>query len=152
VRIWKFLHVVTMFAAVSLFVGESVLFERIARSRDVPAIRRFGALAPPVVRTAIALVLLGLVFGLITVNDEHFSYTDTWVVIAYFLYAGLFALGPFEGRFQTRITDAAKASPDDAASPQLEALISNTGRRAIVVISMVLYVAIIYDMVMKPFP
>ena len=149
--IWKFLHVISMFAAVSLFVGVSVLFERLLATRDVPAIRRFESVSVPVVRVAIVVVLLGLVFGLITVGDENFSYTATWVVIAYFLFAGLFALGPLEGRSQTKIYAAAKSSPDDAPSPELEAQITSTGRRVLVMTSMVLYVAIIYDMVMKPF-
>jgi len=149
--IWKFLHIATMFAAVSLFVGESVLFERLIATRDVPAIRRFEGVVLPVVRVAIVLILLGLVFGLITVHDEHFSYTDTWVVIAYVVYAVLFALGPFEGRTQTRIFAAAKASPDDAPSPELEGMITSTGRRILVLSSLVLYVVIIYDMVRKPF-
>ena len=149
--IWKFLHVVSMFAAVGLFLGVSVLFERMVGTRNVVAIRGFERVVLPVVRVAIGLVLLGLVFGLITVGDENFSYTDTWVVIAYVIYAALFALGPFEGRWQVKIFAAAKASPDDAPSPELEALIANTGRKAITVTSIVLYGLIIYDMVMKPF-
>jgi hypothetical protein len=149
--IWKFFHIVSMFAAVSLFVGTSVLFERLVATRDVPAIRRFEGVAGPVVRAAIAIVLLGLVFGLITVNDEGFSYTQGWVVAAYVLFFALFALGPFEGRWQVRIFTAARESPDDAPSPRLEALITSTARRAIVWSSMVLYVLIIYDMVRKPF-
>ena len=149
--IWKFFHIVSMFAAVSLFVGTSVLFGRLVGTRDVVAIRRFEGVAVPVVRVAIGLVLLGLVFGLITVNDENFSYTQGWLIAAYLIFGALFALGPFEGRWQARIFAAAKASPDDAPSPELEAMIANTGRRAVVLTSMVLYVAIIYDMVMKPF-
>ena len=46
---------------------------------------------------------------------------------------------------------AAKESLVEALSPQLEALIRNPARRAIPAASLVLWVAIIYDMVMKPF-
>jgi len=151
VSIWKFLHVATMFAAIGLFIGVSVLFERLIRTRNVVAIRGFERVVLPVVRVAIGLVLLGLVFGLITAGDAHFSYGDTWLVIAYFIFAALFALGPFEGRWQVRVFTAAKASPDEAPSPELEGLITNTGRFAVTLTSLVLYAVIIYDMVMKPF-
>jgi hypothetical protein len=117
----------------------------------VVAIRRFEGVATPVVRVAIVLVILGLIFGLITVNDLGFSYTAGWVVAAYILYFGLFALSPFEGRWQAKIFAAAKERSDDAPSPQLEAMITSTGRRMIVLSSLVLYVLIIYDMVQKPF-
>ena len=41
-EIWKTLHILSMFTAVTLLVGASVFAERVVYSRDVHAIRRIG--------------------------------------------------------------------------------------------------------------
>ena len=38
--VWKFLHIASMFAAVSIFVGQGMLTGVVARSGDVRALRR----------------------------------------------------------------------------------------------------------------
>ena len=54
VTVWKFLHIASMFVAVSIFVGQGMLSGVVARSGDVRALRwvlaaedRFGPAGTP---------------------------------------------------------------------------------------------------------
>lgn len=150
-EIWKFLHILSMFAAVTLLVGGSLFYERIVHSRDVAAIRRFAKVLKPLENLGIGLVILGIVFGLVTVAVANFDYTQGWLVIAYVLVGLLFVLGPIESASLAKVATAAEASPLDAPSPELVAAIQNRGRIVLQVVSTLLYVVIIFDMVVKPF-
>ena len=85
-RTFVFLHVLTMFGAVALSGGIDVLLLRIARTRDVRAIRtafgvheRFAPLIP-------AFFGVGLLFGLIAIFVEGFDPFQPWLLLAYPLF------------------------------------------------------------------
>ena len=149
---WKFLHILSMFLAVSIFVGQGMLSEAVARSGDVRALRRvlpaedrFGPIGGGV-------FLLGIVFGFITAITGDLGLTQTWLIIAYVL-AALILLNAFAYHIPRarKLETAAEASPDDQPSPELQALIEAPSAIWVNVYDGLLWVAIIYTMVVKPF-
>jgi hypothetical protein len=151
VTFWKVLHVVSMFAAVTLLVGGSLYFDVIVRKRDAQLLARFGSLAMgPLTNVGVGLIVAGLVFGLVTAIVGDFDLTETWLVIAYVIAVLLFILGPIEGRLAARAIEAAEAS-GGRWTDELAKVAEDPRRSALSWASTALYVAIIVDMVAKPF-
>jgi hypothetical protein len=148
--VWKVLHVVTMFSAVTLLVGGSVSFDVLARTRDPAALARFWSVQEPLTNVGVGLIVAGIVFGLVTAIVGPFDLTQPWLIIAYVLVAVLFVLGPIEGRLAKRAADAA-AQAGDVWTDELEALASDRRRESLTYASTLIYVIIIVDMVAKPF-
>jgi hypothetical protein len=148
---WKFLHIVSMFSGVTLLVGVSLFGERIIATRDVGAIRRFSSVYPPLERAGIAVVTLGVVFGFITAIVGPWELTDGWLITAYILVAALFAIGPVEGRMFKQVADIAQRNDATEATPELASAIDDRRRRTLTIVSVLLYVAVIFTMVTKPF-
>ncbi len=149
----KFAHILAMFTAASLFVGGEAYCFHVEGSRDVRAIRRVYQAAQKLDGIAIPIVILGLILGIITAINGNLDLTQTWLILAYVLFAGLMAMGiAYWGPRSKKILEAAEASPDDAMNPELTSLLTRTPvRRAIVVFDLGLWVAIIFVMVTKPF-
>jgi hypothetical protein len=120
-RIFVFLHVLTMFSAVAFSGGIDTLLLRVARTGDVRAIRtvfeaqrRFETLIPAVFGT-------GLVFGLIAIFTEGFNPFQPWLLLAYPLFVLGILVGALGiGRWATRVRIASADAPD-AGSPALTA-------------------------------
>jgi uncharacterized protein YbjT (DUF2867 family) len=152
VNFWKFLHIAAMFAAVSVFVGQGLLSAAIAESHDVRAIRRtltaearFGALGG-------ALFLVGLGFGFVTALTGDFDLTAAWLLIAYGVAVLILATGiVYHGPRGKKLLAAAEASPDAEPPEGLRALIQEPSARIIATIDVLVWLAIIYVMVAKPF-
>jgi Predicted integral membrane protein (DUF2269) len=150
VRLFVFLHVLTMFAAVAVTGGGDLLMVRIARTRDVPAIRtaftvyeRIGPLVP-------ILFLAGLVFGITAIFVHGFDPFAPWLLLAYPLFVAGFAIGGgVTGPWVGRVARAASTS-GEAPSPELEAAISDPRARYGLVVFYLLIAAIIFVMVVKP--
>jgi uncharacterized membrane protein len=148
--LWKVLHVVSMFSAVTLLVGASIFFDVSVRQRDARLLARFGRVAMgPLANIGIGLIVAGLVFGLATAIVGEFDLTDTWLVIAYVLVVVLFILGPIEGRLAGRAIEAADAA-GDGWPDELAKIAEDPRRSTLTVVSTLIYVAIVVDMVAKP--
>ena len=148
---WKFLHILSMFTGVTLLVGVSLFGSRIIATRDVAAIRRYAVVYPPLERAGIAAVSLGVVFGFITAIVGPWDLTQGWLVTAYVLVVALFALGPIEGRMYKQVADAAARSEGNDVTTELATLIDDRRRNTLTIMSVVLYIAVIFTMVTKPF-
>jgi predicted integral membrane protein DUF2269 len=149
---WKFLHIVSMFLAVSIFVGQGMLSGAIARSGDVRALRRVLAAEDRSQPVGGGIFLLGIVFGFITAITGDLDLTQTWLIIAYVL-AALILLNAFAYHipYARKLEAAAETSPDDQPSPELKALIEAPSAIWVNVYDGLLWLAIIYVMVVKPF-
>ena len=149
---WKFLHIVSMFLAVSIFVGQGMLSGVVARSGDVRALRRVLAAEDRFGPIGGGVFLLGIVFGFITAITGDLDLTQTWLIIAYVL-AALILVNAFAYHLPRarKLEAAAEASPDDQPSPELRALIEAPSVIWVNVYDGLLWVAIIYTMVVKPF-
>lgn len=150
--IWKFLHIASMFTAVSIFVGQGMLSGAVARSGDVPALRRVLATEDRFAPIGGAFFLLGIVFGFVTAIVGEFDLTQTWLVISYVLALFILLMGLLYHTPQAqRLKVAAEASPDDHPSPELDRLAHADSAIAVNVVDGLAWLAIIYLMVAKPF-
>jgi uncharacterized membrane protein len=149
---WKFLHIACMFLAVSIFVGQGMLSGTVARSGDVRAIRRVFAAEDRFAPVGGGVFLLGIVFGFVTAIVGDFDLTQTWLVIGYVL-AALILVTAFVYHIPTatKLKALADAGPDDEPSAELRAFVDAPIGRVVNVIDGVLWLALIYVMVAKPF-
>ena len=150
--IWKFLHIVCMFVAVSIFVGQGMLSGAVARSGDVPALRRVLAAEDRFAPVGGAMFMLGIVFGFLTAITGPFDLTQTWLLIAYAIALFILVNGLTYHRWQAeRLKAAAAASPDDRPSEELRAIAGAPSVAVMNTIDGLAWLAIIYVMVAKPF-
>jgi uncharacterized membrane protein len=141
-----------MFVAVSIFVGQGMLSGLVARSGDVRALRRVLAIEDRFAPVGGGIFLLGIVFGFITAISGDLDLTATWLVIGYVLSA-IILLTAFAYHIPhaTKLKAAAEASPDDQASNELRALVEAPSGRWVNAFDSVVWLALIYVMVAKPF-
>ena len=149
-RIFVFLHVLTMFGAVALSGGVDLLVLRVVATRDVRAIHtmleareRLGRLIP-------VLFGIGLVFGLTAMVVEGFNPFAGWLLLAYPLFvAGILvgALGIARGHARVL---AATASAPDSGTPELAELLASPAPRYATVIFWLIIATLIFVMIMKP--
>lgn len=86
-----FMHIVTMFSAVAVAAGSSVLVLIGARRGDRVLVAAVTSV--PVPRVAPIHYILGGLFGVETALAFGFNLLSPWLVIAYLLFAMLAALG-----------------------------------------------------------
>ena len=150
--LWKFLHIAAMFAAVSVFVGQGLLEGVVARSGDVRALRRVLTAEEPFGPIGGVLFLLGVGFGVVTALSGSMDMTQPWLLIGYALAAVVLIIA-FTYHIPTanKLKALADASPDDAPSPELRAAIEAPTGRIVNVVDGLVWLALIFDMVAKPF-
>jgi hypothetical protein len=147
--IWRFLHIVFMFGAVTFIVSMTIVIRLAARSQDramlkiIPAWYRLGD------RVGGGLFLVGVAFGFVTAVTSGFSLTAPWLVASYVL-VGLNVLNGWlvwdpKAKRLSKMIDAGEEN-----APEVEELLRSRRRRTAEVIDMFLWVAIIFTMVMKP--
>lgn len=150
--LWKFLHIAAMFAAVSIFVGQGMLEGAVARSGDVRALRRVLAAEDRFAPIGAGLFLLGIALGVVAALTGGFDLTQPWLLIGYILSAIVLVIG-FAYHIPTanKLKALAAASPDDESSAELRAAIDAPIGRIVNVVDGVLWLALIFVMVAKPF-
>lgn len=154
--IFKALHVLAMFGAVTFLVGEAV-FAGIAIWRgDVRALaglRRLAGRRPVVAAT---LFVAGIGFGLLTVATGGFDFFAGWLIAAYVLVVLLFALNglPIVQKGLVGITDkAVEAEAGHVPTEEVvrEMRIVRGPVLAVVAANIAIFALLILDMVVKPF-
>ena len=150
--IWKFLHIASMFVAVSIFVGQGMLSGAVARSGDVRAVRRILEAEDRFAPIGGALFLLGIVLGFVTAITSDFDLTETWLLIGYALSLFILVNGLTYHRSQAeKLKAPAAAGSEDQPSDELRALAGAPSGVVMNVIGGLAWLAIIYVMVAKPF-
>lgn len=150
--LWKFLHIASMFIAVSIFVGQGMLSGVVARSGDVRALRRVLASEDRFAPIGGAFFLFGIVFGFLTAITGDFDLTQTWLLIAYALALFILVNGlTYHRRQAERLKAAVEASPDDRPSEEVRALAGAPSAAVMNVVDGLAWLGIIYVMVVKPF-
>ena len=150
--VWKFLHIAAMFGAVSIFVGQGMLSAGIARTGDVRAIRRALAAEARFQPAGVFLFLLGIVLGVVTALTGDFDLTAPWLLISYGLVAVTLVVGiAYHGPRGKKLQALAEASSENELSGPLRAAINAPTARVVVAVDSLIWLAIIYMMVVKPF-
>jgi hypothetical protein len=150
--LWKFGHIAAMFAAVSIFVGQGILEGAIARSGDVRALRRVLAAEDRFAPIGGGIFLLGIVFGFATALVGDFDLTQAWLVLGYVL-AAIILINAFAYHIPTanKLKALSAASPYDEPSAELRAAIAAPIGGLMNVVDSVVWLALIFVMVAKPF-
>jgi hypothetical protein len=150
--LWKFGHVAAMFAAVSIFVGQGMLEGAVARSGDVRALRRVLAAEDRFGPVGGGVFLLGIALGLVAAIVGNFNLTATWLVIGYVL-AAIILVNAFAYHIPTanKLKALSDASPDDDPSPELRAAIDAPIGAVMIVFDTLVWLALIFVMIAKPF-
>jgi hypothetical protein len=151
VLVFKFLHIASMFAAVTLIFGSIVFLDLLARRADAAAYLRLDELVKRTDIVAIGLFLMGLVFGFATALTGEFDLTASWLILAYVLVAGIFV----EGIFITiprynHIREVATDSDPKVAGESIARLVRDPRHLGLVAIVAILWLGVIYVMVVKP--
>lgn len=149
--VFKFLHIASMFAAVTLIVGSIVFLDLLARRGDVQAYLRLDSVVRRTDMLAAGLFLLGLVFGFATALTGQLDLAASWLILAYMLVAAILVEGVFVTipRYN-HIRDVAMNSDQATAGRELSGLVRDPRHVALVTIVVALWVSVIYVMVVKP--
>jgi uncharacterized membrane protein len=152
--VFKLLHILSMFAMVATQIGGEFIYVTAIGRRDVGAL---AAVHRTLERARLGVVSIGalvsgVVFGLLTAATGGFDFTDGWLIAAYVLVAIFIVTG---GRFAGQFVRLGAAAVEAAAGRRSadEVVRDMAASRALLwfAIDLVLVVAIISDMVLKPF-
>ena len=150
--LWKFGHIAAMFAAVSIFVGQGMLEGAVARSGDVRALRRVLAAEDRLAPIGGGMFLLGIALGIVAAIVGDFGLTQAWLVIGYVL-AAIILINAFAYHIPTanKLKALSAASPEDEPSAELKAAIAAPIGPVMNVVDSIVWLALIFVMVAKPF-
>ncbi len=150
---FKFLHISTMIAAVTLALGPSLAFDRVSASGDVPATRAFLTRMAIFDRLIPGLFLGGALFGLLAAATIGFNLLAPWLLVAYVLFIGVMAMHATVGsRWRADLGRSIAVLPAGVeSSPELATLASATVGKVIYWVTALVTVVTVFDMVAKPF-
>ena len=142
----KWLHIGAMFMATALAVGPFVVLYLVARSGDLPSIGRAFSFSTPIGRIGGAMYGLGILFGVLAALTGAINLTSTWLLTAYVLVVLLGVNGLLAERWMQRVHAAAAAGGSD----EVDRLVRAPSAVALLTIMVVVTLAIIFVMVLKP--
>lgn len=146
------LHVLLAFAAVAFLVVPGLFLEYVARTRDVPFIRKAYALMSFHGRIGGPLAVLILPIGIWLAVAYGIALTSRWLIASYVVYAFILVIGiGYHMRREIRIGALSAVSPDGAPSPELEKAIDDPRAGIMLTVSAILWVCAIWLMVARPF-
>jgi len=150
-RTFVVLHVLTMFTGVALGYGLMAWLWLSARSRDLVAIRGVTSAVSHYPQIIGATFALGIVLGVVAIFTNGFDPLAPWLLIAYALALGLVLSGALVlGPWVKRVGEATAAMDGDSAAT-LPAPFSERRSRVLMSLDLLMLIAIIVDMVVKPF-
>jgi hypothetical protein len=148
---WTFLHVLSVFLAFALTTGVGIAATAIAGTRDVPAIRATTKIAQPLQSTGALLLLAGIIFGFLSARSVGYDLASRWLSIAFACAVLILVIGVAVHRvWILKLANAAAASPDGQASPEVNAIVDDKLARAAGPVSGLLWIIAIAMMVFKP--
>jgi len=153
--IFKVLHVLSMFIAVTFLMGDAFFLALAFWRRDLRALATFQRLvgARPVIGSSI--FLLGIVFGLLTAATGDIDFFRGWLIAAYVLVAAAFLVNvtPFVQRMPKVAREALEVEAGGSSAEDVARRMSSvrTGFLVSVALNAAIFVALIVDMVVKPF-
>lgn len=150
-ELFKYLHILTMFAAVAAAMIPEVVLHATARQGNVAGIRSVAAVAKPIGAAIPILFVVGLIFGLIAAVVGSFDLLRPWLIASYVVFAIAMIVGAtLSGPWAQRVGEAAFASPVEAPSAELQAAVHDRRGTIASAILLTSIVVIIYLMVFQP--
>jgi hypothetical protein len=128
---FKYVHVAAMFFAIALALSTEQVVRRVAGSRDPRSIETAVIRSEPLTKLSDALFGIGIVAGIIAALTGNMNLLAPWLVLSYVAVAAAFGVGMLViAPWSKRLHAAAAASPDGAASVELQAVIDDGRARA----------------------
>jgi uncharacterized membrane protein len=149
-QVWTFLHIVSMFASVSLVLGGEVLALEAARRRDVGALKAYFRLAGGLERMSSITLVAGIAFGLVAAQVGGLNLLQGWLVLAYVLVGGSLLIGIATVPAFNRLKAAVESNVGDEAGSELDRILGSPLPYALVGLSAAALAAIVWVMVTKP--
>ena len=153
--IFKALHIVSMFGGTTLLVAEALLYARAIRRGDVSglaAVRRLMGGRPV---AGAAFLMAGVVFGILTALTGGFDFLAGWLIAAYVLVVMMFIVNgsPWVQRLPRLGGGGDGGGRGQRPAEEVAAAMIGirTATLVVVTVNVVLFMAIIVDMVLKPF-
>jgi hypothetical protein len=154
--VFKVLHILSMFTAVTLLVGESTFMAIAIWRGDVRAVAAMRRVVGrrPVVSSLIFLVGIG--FGLLAVATGGLDFFAGWLIAAYVMVVAILASNALPVVQKGFLGLVDKATDAEAGQRPMEDVVQEMAalRRSfglVVAANWILFGAIIVDMVLKPF-
>lgn len=151
---FKALHILSMVTMITVFSGGEFLYAFAIWRRDVRALASLQRLEKQSLLPVVGIVALaaGVVFGLLAAATGGFDFLDGWLIAAYVLVVAFLVNSAVLGREVIRLADKA-AEADAGERPVEEVVREMAASRGVLffAINAVIFVAIIVDMVLKPF-
>jgi len=152
--IFKALHILSMFTMVTAFAGSNFFYAFAIAQRDVRALAwvqrtvRRGFFAV----TGLVALVAGIVFGLLTAATGGIDFFKPWLIVAYVLVALFLVNSALLGERLVRLGD--KAIEADAGKRATDDVVREMAPGTAIAffsVNVVIFAAIIADMVLKPF-
>lgn len=152
--IWKLLHILSMVTMITAFIGAQVFYATAVRRQDVRALAFVQASIERAAVGIIALLgmVLGIVFGVLAATTGAFALDEGWLIVAYVLVAAFFVNSFLIGGAVVRAGKQA-IEAEAGARPTEDVFQGVDANRGVILVSIniVIFVAVIADMVLKPF-
>jgi hypothetical protein len=150
VQLWTFLHVVFMFAAVTLAHASWWFVVYATRRRDVAGLRAFERVSGPTEGLGLVFLFLGIVFGVVAALAGGIDLTASWLVAAYVLIGIGVVNGVASVPYSNRLATALRESTTDAATAELSVLMASRQPLVFALVATAVIVLIIAVMVFRP--
>jgi protein-S-isoprenylcysteine O-methyltransferase Ste14 len=152
--IFKALHIMSMFTAVTLLTSVPVFVALAIWHRDVRGLASVYRLARHPGNTVVGsfFLLAGVAFGLLTAATGGYDFLAGWLIAAYVMVAALILANVLPAKRRVRQV-AEEAVEAEAGRRPVDEVVRDMANAPIWVfgIDVALFVAIIADMVLKPF-
>jgi hypothetical protein len=146
------LHITVMFAAITISYGPAFLAALAYRSGRVATVRGVAVAAQPLGPLIPILYVTGGLLGLVTAINFGYNLLAPWLVIAYVLFAMAMITGvTFNRTFGPRLIQATADTPDGPLTPPVLAIFADPRYRFVTTLDNLVLVALLFDMVVKPF-
>jgi uncharacterized membrane protein len=147
-----FVHISLMFAGITISIGPALVM-RIAERSGQMALVRGVALASKPIGPAIPIFFISAgIFGLLTAINVGYNLLAPWLVIAYALFLVLLITGAGISRtFLIRLVPLVQDAPDGGLTEPVRELLAEPRYRLVNILDYVVILALIFDMVAKPF-
>jgi hypothetical protein len=153
--IFKALHILSMFAAVTFLIGEAILYAVAIWRGDVAglaAVRRLVGGRPVI---GVSFLVAGIVFGVLAALTGGFDLFAGWLIAAYLMIVALFAVNgsPWVQRLPRLGMQAIEAEAGQRPVEEVGSAMAavRAGILVAVGLNVALFAALIADMVLKPF-
>ena len=149
--LFKYLHILMMFAAVAGAVIPEVVLHLVANTRDTRAIATFGGIAQHIGKALPVFFVGGAIFGLLAAWTGQMDFLQPWLVATYVLFIGAMLTGALvTDGWVARLTETAAASGTSESPGALDAVIDDRRAKLGSAWLMLTIVIIIFLMVVQP--